>query len=278
MNTFSIILLMFFTPASPAWNVPGTIEFVQSGPHIKGPNCWNSALVESGVLHNLRFVSDIEFSYLIDNACEARSNDPQPGDLGRIHIPGLEKEIHGFNWVDSSSVFAKHSDRSNESYVVMESQAMMDHYWTTRECKINYKDDKHCKSSVDYYSCSTIESRPKLKAQLDILRGANHTISKLVFDEETRFRHGQDCLSSSYLARNQRLITLQRQLKSLTEIEHPDPEYLLLWLQSVKTQFYHVQVSSRSFRCRGQMTRTEKYREYKKTKEIFSQLKSLFQI
>lgn len=264
------IALLSFSPLSFAFNPAGTIEVVSEGPHAQGPNCWNGALVEAGALAVQRFITDVEFKYVLGKKCRLNSGEPKKGDLGRIWLPATQFEIHGFIHLDSNTIYAKHSDRASENYVVMTFDDMFEHYNTSRDCKIKNLDTPECRAQVDYYTCD--QTNPEFDQLRAKLEPVETLVNELVFSQETKWSFGEKCDANSFKKREEILAKIETQLLNLKQDAHGDEEYLKLWVDSISTQIYFSEVSSRTYNCRKQMSSAEKNKKYRAVREALKAL------
>ncbi len=271
MKTVTLLgLLLFISLPASAFSPMGTLEVVSSGPHTKGPNCWNGALVEAGVLNQHRFISDIEFLYLLEKRCRLREGAPQSGDIGRIWIPATGAEIHGFIHHNAETIYAKHSDSESENYVIMTFKDMWDHYKTTRECKISKSDSRTCQTQLKYYTCD--QEAPNLEKQMSQLADIEKLVQTLAFSRRTLFRNGDKCETPSRMARNDLLNQIADALDEISTNNLTDPDYVLIWSKSILTQIYFSEVSAGYYNCKKQMKRDEKLESYTRVRTAIKAL------
>lgn len=79
---------------------PHLLKIYNIKPKKKGPNCFNTAMIDAGFEKKEHFTSENEFaSYL--KYCRSRlpGEAPQPGDIGRIRglLPMYKRPFYGFN-------------------------------------------------------------------------------------------------------------------------------------------------------------------------------------
>jgi len=94
-----------------------------SYPACEGPNCWNSALHESGVLSEIRYIDGAEFTALLKSRCHLRDSflgdPPQPGDVAAIRELQPDgrswREIHGFIYIGQTA-FSKNDMGKSSSW------------------------------------------------------------------------------------------------------------------------------------------------------------------
>lgn len=127
-----------------------------------GPNCWNLALVMSGVLPNLRYSTMQENTfYLQPPLCRRIGSEEQKksGDVGAIRytkagLPGESKEIHGFIYISEDLAFSKDGFSADTPYSLtpLESVLSLKHMDVPKECRVD-QPPAQCKRQVDYYRC-----------------------------------------------------------------------------------------------------------------------------
>lgn len=140
-----------------------------------GPNCWNSALVASGVLSRIRFTSAAEFQFLIESpACQKIAPGTQaPGDIQvyRRTLPGLknrDREVHANIWLDERSTFNKKTDFATAPYEVTTHEIVNESYARTPEILVFSLGasprasvrcaGETCDNAIEYRRCGAIES------------------------------------------------------------------------------------------------------------------------
>jgi hypothetical protein len=77
-----------------------------------GPNCWNSALLVSGLATSIRYTSDHEFWHWMDSSyCRELDDDEelQMGDIGSVYTGGSDIHYHSFMRINDNENFEKGS-------------------------------------------------------------------------------------------------------------------------------------------------------------------------
>lgn len=118
-----------------------------------GPNCFNAALVFSGILSNLRgsTADEIEF-YMKEPLCrkKAKSESPEAGDLGLISRGAAHQKpfvSHAFIYLSDDFVFEKSSQFKTDPYTLKERS----------ETIAEYSNLPGILTNVDYYQCISME-------------------------------------------------------------------------------------------------------------------------
>lgn len=129
----------------------------------QGPNCWNGALIKSGINQSVRFVSRSEYLFWMKSPyCrELEANEKlQSGDLGSLFY-NQNDLYHSFVYIDKEKVFSKNSPDSKfpyqyqkfEDMFFKESQSLAKKCWSNiiqnRRLKCDYK--------VMFHRCEPIE-------------------------------------------------------------------------------------------------------------------------
>lgn len=117
---------------------------------VKGPNCWNLALVAAGLLPSIRHTDSPEFRfYLNSKACRMLGNNEarKPGDLGAIRLvsPGGSVEYHGFVFMNLNQVLTKNGVRTADPYQIQSLDQVLATY--------NVPANEHCRhNELDLFS------------------------------------------------------------------------------------------------------------------------------
>jgi hypothetical protein len=140
-----------------------------------GPNCYNSALVGSGVTESLRYVSNLEFSILIHSPiCEQKQkNERLAGDLQVFYrsLEGLDEANsipHANIWLNEKLDFNKMSLYHVASYELIPHDMVMQKYqyytdiliFTVQQKDGSFKQIKCppntvCENEVQYFRCGS---------------------------------------------------------------------------------------------------------------------------
>ena len=184
-------------------------------------------------------------------------------------MPYAQKELHGFTYLNANTVYAKNSDQENESYVIMTFDAMMDYYYTSRECKISATDSQNCFTETRYYKCSTLPN--PLKQQMQAFHTIERLMNQLIFSEQTKYQYKDDCKSLSYQKRNEILYKMNGEIEKLKDSTVTDLTYAKIWVDVMLSQLFESEINARRFRCRKQMESTEKFKYYSQVKYAFKE-------
>lgn len=244
-----------------------------NGSHTPGPNCWNGAMVQAGVLKNHRFIHPLEFQYLLQKNCQSTA-EPRSGALGRMWDD--RGEVHAFIWVNPRTVYSKHSDGHFDSrgYEFMDMDEMLKSYLFKKECAMNHE-GKGCQRNVDYYQCRSPQG--PLALQMQALQKGERLLHSLVFAEFTKMSNGDNCQSAGYLNRNQILADLELELQELSKTQIIEATYLDLWLQSVAYQVAESQQNVSVFRCKN-IKNEKKVFWYLRVKDWIDQMRRSIQV
>ena len=172
---------------------PEVIALDGTSPEIAGPNCWNLAMVMSGVLPSLRHSTAEEMAFFMKSPlCRplGAGEKPQPGDIGALRANG--KEVHGFMWISDTLVFSKNGDAVDQKYFLQSKAFMADGYQILQnaECA-KTKDPEDCNMIVDSLRCQSLKSyvndpknaTPKqISEALDQLEAADACLTPMQFN------------------------------------------------------------------------------------------------
>lgn len=108
----------------------------------EGPNCWNAALHESGVLSHIMHTNGDQFKSLLNTHCHLRKAEegevPQPGDVAAIRKKqqgGQWSEVHGFIYIGQTA-FSKNDMGSASPWLLRPIETEYTNY--------GYSHDKAC--------------------------------------------------------------------------------------------------------------------------------------
>ncbi|MBC7690722.1 MAG: hypothetical protein H7222_03060 [Methylotenera sp.] len=125
-----------------------------------GPNCWNTALVGSGILPHLRGTSGSELTYWLDSSplCHKRvaTEELQPGDILAIRSDQGRTEVHAFIYASDRLTFSKHDSDAASYYELIPMKKVLGQYPPSKGCD-SFKAGHECKKRVDAYSCLTLD-------------------------------------------------------------------------------------------------------------------------
>lgn len=135
-------------------------------PRASGPNCWNAALVASGVLPHIRFTSPEEFRYFLNSPlCRALENGEakQPGDVGAIRVVapqgGGMVEWHGFIYLNDEFAFSKDGAKKSAKYAIQSLEETLRTYSVPADerCRQNrIERNSKCNYAVSYFRCHSM--------------------------------------------------------------------------------------------------------------------------
>jgi hypothetical protein len=168
--------------------LPALVAEKQSySPPYHGPNCFNGALVVSGLMSNLRYTSGDEMHFWMTSPlCKERKAGEarQPGDV--IVISSKEKrETHGFVHISENLSFSKNGS-VDFPYSLQSPQNVYEAYRVPKECQ-NPVAGQDCSAWSTAYSCISMDEylvQHPMKNQSQIetwksLEGLDCTITSL---------------------------------------------------------------------------------------------------
>ncbi len=210
--------------------------------YSEGPNCWNGALLKTGLAHSVRFVPKGEYWFWMKSPyCrELQINEkPQRGDLGSIFWPG-QGHYHSFVFVDDEWVFSKNSPDPKYEYKVQRFEDMFfaEHQAKAKKCwQSSFGRQKQtCDFKVVYHRCRPLEKNFFLKDK--VVEGWDQKIKPLeeqvfswtVGDSELSKEEYEQTVGKLHAI----LLEIQkydrRQLNKLNKFRHEAIEYRVLGL------------------------------------------------
>jgi len=234
--------------------------------HIDGANCWNGAMVASKVVRGKRFFHPEEWKIHLQRNCR-KIKWPRYGSVGRITtIEGLE--VHAFIHVDDKTIFAKHGEDSDHGYKIMSYQDMMIAYGKKRSCKIAKSNEAHCFHKTSYYDCF---QEAKIDEHLIML---GELFEKVTFSSETKYHYKMECGGNVFKARESLLLQALETLKKLASKSklYRDRSLEKAMFLSFSEQLYNIQVSYRSFPCKGKEKRKARDANLKKVSSLLKRV------
>lgn len=150
-----------------------------------GPNCWNSALVGSGMLGHLRFTSPTEFRFLVDSAaCRAiPAGHQQPGDI-QVYVRTMQglpedmMEVHANIWLTPETVFNKMTNFASARYELTTQNKVNENYAHTPEIlrfslenpvrQLQCQGDD-CQNRIEYRRCGSIKNLKRADPHYSVL-------------------------------------------------------------------------------------------------------------
>lgn len=220
--------------------------------HIDGPNCWNTALVLSGLKTGLRFTHPQEWLDNLNLHCQ-EVLVPKFGDVGRIYH-SKDGEVHGFIHIDDQTIFAKHGESTLHGHQYMSYEKMLDQYGRTRQCRIDDDFSPECFHELKYYRCgsNSLSQAEILVDQID------QDLEIFLFSTETKWKYKSNCESENFQTRVEILERIKSKL-----ILFKERNYFLdsAIYEALKRQFYNIRTSMRHFRCHDRTYRDRSIRE-----------------
>lgn len=121
-----------------------------------GPNCWNAALVVSGMLAAPRFTSPEEMSFWMDSPyCRVLGSGetPLPGDI--IAVRDRDgAEVHGFIHLTAELSFSKNYLTAAAPYELQSPEAVYAEFPVPQDCRRPGQAASFCPVRADYFRCS----------------------------------------------------------------------------------------------------------------------------
>jgi len=172
-----------------------------------GPNCFNTALVDQGMIKHRRIVSTEELKFWINSdLCKERKEDEQlrPGDL-LVISHGEELPLHGFIYISDDLVYSKGGPDNKAKYELTSYDSMFTNYSIPIECrrKFGHQDPSVCKKYANAYKCESFEqtglksNNDELNSILNELDRLGCEVDKKIFPEAMGFTVGKEILISS---------------------------------------------------------------------------------
>lgn len=131
--------------------------------YSEGPNCWNGALLKTGLVHSVRFVPKGEYWFWMQSHyCRQLSlnEKPQKGDLGSVFWSG-HGHYHSFIYLDDQWVFSKNSPDPKYEYKVQRFEDMFNegHKSKAKRCWQNNlaRQKQNCEFRVAFHRCHPLE-------------------------------------------------------------------------------------------------------------------------
>ncbi len=127
-----------------------------------GPNCWNSSLVTSGILPNLRYSTGPEMKFWMESPlCRERSpnEEIEPGDVVAIRDSSGD-EVHGFIHITEELSFSKNGYSKNAKYSLQSPSGVFEVYGVEAKCRREFKkpsSEKACALYANYFKCEPID-------------------------------------------------------------------------------------------------------------------------
>lgn len=139
--------------------------------YSEGPNCWNGALIKTGIAQSVRFVPKGEYWFWMKSPyCRGLKKDevPKKGDLGSIFWTGYG-HYHSFVFLDKTWVFSKNSPDPKYPYKVQRFEEMFfeEQRPKAKRCWLDSKSRANksaanglsCDFEVVYHRCKPIEDK-----------------------------------------------------------------------------------------------------------------------
>lgn len=176
------------------------MKFLGPGSDFSGPNCWNFALMLSGILPALRFTPPEEMTYFMNSEfCQPvkNINDREPGDIGVIRANEDNKEMHAFVYISDKLALTKNGPSRYSPYLLQSTEEIQKIYKYESKCSYLSKtygsDIEKCKGHVEYFRCSSLDEyleketekiSTSVKEVVNIVDNIECNISKIFFDQD----------------------------------------------------------------------------------------------
>lgn len=132
----------------------------------EGPNCWNSALINAGIIDSIRYVSQAEYWFWMNSPYCARvspTKELRTGDLGAMIWP-RKGHLHSFTYINDKMVFSKNSPSTEHPYKTQAFEAMFFPAFqaNAKKCGVRPQSSKKeggtCRYEIIYHRCDAIEA------------------------------------------------------------------------------------------------------------------------
>lgn len=134
---------------------------------IKGPNCYNAALMMAGIVPGLRYVSDGEIEATLNSPlCQSVKGAALPGDIGIIFSKDLDTNkieySHAYLQVSERIAFSKNG-LGNAPYILTPQKSMQDRYSVGKNLECPNDEGKEppsrrkCDNFTSHFRCQTFE-------------------------------------------------------------------------------------------------------------------------
>ncbi len=130
-----------------------------------GPNCYNAALLDQGLLKVPRHTIPDEWGYYLSNFCVERklNEEPEPGDIVAIKkklSANSFEHVHGFVYIGETSC-SKNGLNRDKPCLIQPFEKVLQIYDVDSDpsCRKAKGIPPHCNIYVNYYRCSQIEHR-----------------------------------------------------------------------------------------------------------------------
>lgn len=176
------------------------LKYEGLNPQEHGPNCWNLAMVMTGIIPYMRYSTPQEMAFFMD-APLCRPLKPyekrKTGDIGAIRNSSDRKDIHGFIHISEDLVYSKNgNNKDNYPYKVQNFDSMLNEMFIggtdhlKNECRGNQAIGKvGCLGQIEYFRCISLD---------EYLKKENDQISKEIKETLSTFQK-IDCHISSVL-------------------------------------------------------------------------------
>lgn len=181
-------------------SIPNIIKHLQGFKATSnGPNCWNSALRLSEIIHFFRHVSSDEMTFWLSSPyCKELSESERklPGDIVEIRSMNPEyplafEEIHGMIYITDELVFSKNTSSRMSPYGIQRSSLIYQSFRVDNlQCKNQQDSSGDCSRWINYYRCHSADKdrifyekiNNKFSAVFFELEKIEFKISKYVFE------------------------------------------------------------------------------------------------
>jgi len=139
-------------------------KYHDTNPKSYGPNCYNLALVMSGILPSLRHSTSEEISYYMQPPlCSQLSSDEIkiPGDIGLIRFSNKD-EVHAFIHISDKLVYSKNGVDTDSPFSIQKAENVNNKYInnnikTCQEIQKKKPSPRKCEIDTEYYRCISME-------------------------------------------------------------------------------------------------------------------------
>ncbi len=135
-----------------------------------GPNCYGTSLYTTKNYSHLRFVSEKEFSAVVNSPYCKKVDNPSPGDLGVFKAPAHEY-LHAFTYLSPNLIFEKMGadDKLNQlvfPFILSHSVNTFYKWEASPECRRYGYGSKECYNEYFYMTCDLNEFYNAIPTQL----------------------------------------------------------------------------------------------------------------
>lgn len=142
------------------------LSLLGTGPALRGPNCWNAALLSAGLVNGVHHVGADEFTFYLEGPLchEVPFDQSLPGDIvafrratrdGRLVNGPYGYEIHGFTLAGGGMAFTKNGTATGDRYQIQSLESLRQDYEKTnrRECRQLGLPAEACHLKIQTFRC-----------------------------------------------------------------------------------------------------------------------------